>query len=166
VLSALNVSLTPLVPKDVDLNRESLETVTTASPNLNKIMAEIKQLIDTVSLTANLPVGTPIDLQILRQAENRLKNIEFRLQFELLRAEDNNDWALADLLYDAIEQCQKALNAVRGALIRLVVIGTDHAQIIAQCRSIRQDIDRAVRTQQVIDYFIRVAILVRRFVGV
>ena len=166
VLSALNVSLTPLVPKDVDLNRESLETVTTASPNLNKIMAEIKQLIDTVSLTANLPVGTPIDLQILRQAENRLKNIEFRLQIELLRAEDNNDWALADLLYDAIEQCQKALNAVRGALIRLVVIGTDHAQIIAQCRSIRQDIDRAVRTQQVIDYFIRVAILVRRFVGV
>jgi hypothetical protein len=73
---------------------------------------------------------------------------------------------LADLLYDAIEQCQLTLNAVRGALIRFVVIGNDHAQIIAQFRSIRQDIDRAIRVQQVFDFLIRLTVLVRRFVGV
>jgi hypothetical protein len=98
-------------------------------------------------------------------AENKLKNIEFRLQFELLRAEDQNNWTLADLLYDAIDKCQSALNAVRAALIRLIVIGPDHDQIIAQLRRIRQDIDAAIRVQQVFDFFIRLAVLVRRFVG-
>jgi hypothetical protein len=166
VLSALNISLTPSAPEGVGYGAKALETVTTASPNLNKIIAEMKQLIDILNLTASLPVGTPIDLPIFRQAENKLKNIEFRLQFELLRAEDQNDWPLADLLYDAIEQCQLTLNAVRGALIRFVVIGSDHAQIIAQFRSIRQDIDRAIRVQQVFDFLIRLTILVRRFVGV
>jgi hypothetical protein len=166
VLSTLNISLTPSAPGGGGYGTEDLETVTTASPNLNKIIAEMKQLIDILNLTASLPVGTPIDLPIFRQAENKLKNIEFRLQFELLRAEDQNDWPLADLLYDAIEQCQLTLNAVRGALIRFVVIGNDHAQIIAQFRSIRQDIDRAIRVQQVFDFLIRLTVLVRRFVGV
>ena len=165
VLNALNISLTPSAVEATYREVGHLEQVSSSSPNISKIIDEMKRLIDSLELTANSLVGTPIDLQILRLAENKLKNIEFRLQFELLRAEDRNDWALADLLYDAIDKCQSALNAVRAALIRLIVIGPDHDQIIAQLRSIRQDIDRAIRVQQVFDFFIRLAVLVRRFAG-
>jgi endonuclease G len=165
VLDALNISLTPSGIEAARRAAVALEQLSSTSPHISKIIDEMKRLIDSLELTANSPIGTPIDLQILRMAENKLKNIEFRLQFELLRAEDQNNWTLADLLYDAIDKCQSALNAVRAALIRLIVIGPDHDQIIAQLRRIRQDIDAAIRVQQVFDFFIRLAVLVRRFVG-
>jgi hypothetical protein len=168
VLSALNISLIPIdaTPEKKNNGINALETIITISPNLKKIIIEIKQLIDYVDMTANLSVGTPVDIQILKQAEKKLKNIEFRLQFELMRAEDQNNWTIVDLLYDAIEECQSTLNEARAALIRITVIGPDHDQIISLLRRIRQDIDRAIQEQQVFDIFIRLAILVRRFVGV
>ncbi|MGK7930193.1 MAG: hypothetical protein AB4041_02010, partial [Microcystaceae cyanobacterium] len=165
VLSELNVSLTPpSVPQAMSRGLSSIEEVTSVSPSLKKIKDEMKALADIFASMDDLRVGKPVDVEKLRKAETKLKNLEFRLQFELLRAEDQSNWTLADFLYDGIEQCQQALNAVRGAIFRNILIEPDHDQIIAQFRSIRRDIDRAIQTQKIFDFVIRLAVLVRRFV--
>ncbi len=139
------------------------------SRNVNEIIAQMQQIIDRIASTATLPADEPVDIDVLRQAEKNLKNIEFRLQFELLSAEDEalttGDFTLVDTLRDAIEKCQDALNAVRAALVRTVVIGTDHDQIIVELQDIRQEIDQAIEAQKAFDFFIRLAGVVLRFVG-
>jgi hypothetical protein len=136
------------------------------STSLNQIKEQIKQIINSIEMTANLPAGTNIDLQIFRQAEKSLKNILFRLQFALLQAEDEENWELVDMLSEAIEQCQDALNAVRAALIKIVVIGTDHNQIITDLQDIKHDINAAIQAEKVLNSFISLAGLVIKLVGV
>ena len=169
VLETLNISLTPPEIETVEsLHQEEAypEQARSSPINVRRFINEMEQLIDILGLTSNDPVGTLIDTQRLRLAERSLKNLEFRFQFELLKAEDRSDWATADLLYMAVRECQAALNGVRAALLRDLLITPDHAQIMASMRAIRQDIDRAIQAQKVFNLFISLAGLVRRFVGV
>jgi hypothetical protein len=136
------------------------------SKNIKRVISELQKLMEIPISTENEPTGTPIDLQVFRKMENQLKNIEFRLQFELLNAEDENNWSMADILYNAIHECQNTLNAVRAALIRIVLIQSDHDQIISEFRLIRKDIDSANRIQQIFDIFTRLAVVVRKFVAI
>ncbi|MEH2136627.1 hypothetical protein [Nostoc sp.] len=136
------------------------------STSLNKIKEQINQIINSIESIAKLPSGKPIDLQVFQQAEKNLKNILFRLQFALLQAEDEENWELGNILYEAIEQCQDALNAVRAALFTQVLIRPDRDQIIAELRDIKQDIDAAIQVEKVLNFFISLARVVIRFAGV
>ncbi|MEH1791789.1 hypothetical protein [Nostoc sp.] len=136
------------------------------STSLNKIKEQINQIINSIESIAKLPSGKPIDLQVFKQAEKNLKNILFRLQFALLQAEDEENWELGNILSEAIEQCQDALNAVRAALFTQVLIRPDRDQILADLRDIKQDIDAAIQAEKVLNFFISLARVVIRFAGV
>ncbi|WP_138497510.1 hypothetical protein [Nostoc sp. PA-18-2419] len=135
------------------------------SISLNKIKEQIKEIINSIDSIANLSPTKPIDIQFFQQPEKNLKNILFRLQFALLQAEEEENWELVDMLYEAIEQCQDALNALRAAMFTQVFIRPDHDQIIADLRNIKQDIDTAIQTEKVLNVFISLARLVIRFAG-
>ena len=136
---------------------------------VDAIIPQMKEIIVSIESTAILLPNQPVDINILRQTEKNLKNIEFRLQFELLSAEDeaeiSGDFTLVDTLRDAIEKSQDALNAVRTTLVKTLVIGTDHAEIISELKDIRGEIDHAIAVQKAFDFLIHLAGLVRRFVG-
>ncbi|MEH2052417.1 hypothetical protein [Nostoc sp.] len=139
--------------------------------SLNKIKEQIKQIIDSIESIANLPPDKSIDLQVFRQAEKSLKNILFRLQFALLQAEEEEEeeeenWGFVDILSEAIEQCQDALNAVRAAMFTQVLIRPDHDQIIAELQNIKRDIDAAIKAEKVLNFLISLARVVIRFAGV
>ncbi|MEH2264083.1 hypothetical protein [Nostoc sp.] len=136
------------------------------STSLNKIKEQINQIINSIDSIAELPSGKPIDLQVFQQAEKNLRNILFRLQFALLQAEDEENGELGNILSEAIEQCQDALNAVRAALFTQVLIRPDRDQIIAELRDIKQDIDAAIQAEKVLNFFISLARVVIRFAGV
>jgi hypothetical protein len=138
--------------------------ITTTS--LNQVKEQIKQIINNIESIANLPTGKPIALQIFQQSQKSLKNILFRLQFALLQAEEAENWELVDMLYEAIEQCQNALNAVRTATFTQVLLSPDHDQIIDDLRNIKRDIDAAIEAEKVLGFFMRLAHVVIRFVGV
>jgi hypothetical protein len=169
VLKALNVSLTPLETKSVKpMHQEEahLEQARSSPFDVRIFIDEMKQVIDALKLDPDDPVGTPIHSQRLDSAESSLKRLEPRFQFEIPRAESRSDWATADLLYVALRECQAALNEVRAARLRGILITPDHAQIMASMRAIRKDINRAIQVQRVFNLFIGLAGLVRRFVGV
>jgi hypothetical protein len=141
----------------------------TNSKNVDAIIPQMKQIIVSIESTAILQLNQPVNINVLRQTEKNLKNIEFRLQFELLIAEDeaeiSGDFTLVDTLSDAIEKSQDALNAVRATLVKTLVIGGGHDQIISELKDIRGEIDHAIEVQKTFNSLIHLAGLVRRFVG-
>jgi hypothetical protein len=141
----------------------------TNSKNVDAIIPQMKQIIVSIESTAILQLNQPVNITVLRQTEKNLKNIEFRLQFELLIAEDeaeiSGDFTLVDTLSDAIEKSQDALNAVRATLVKTLVIGGGHDQIISELKDIRGEIDHAIEVQKTFNSLIHLAGLVRRFVG-
>ena len=136
---------------------------------VDAIIPQMKEIIVSIESTAILLPNQPVDINILRQTEKNLKNIEFRLQFELLSAEDeaeiSGDFTLVDTLNDAVEKSQDALNAVRATLVKTLVIGGGHDQIISELKDIRGEIDHAIEVQKTFNSLIHLAGLVRRFVG-
>ncbi|MEH2156996.1 hypothetical protein [Nostoc sp.] len=136
------------------------------STGLKKIKEQIKQIINSIDSIANMSTGKPIDIQVFQQAEKNLKNILFRLQSALLQAEEEENWEFVDMLSEAIDQCQDALNAVRASLFTQVLIRPDHDQIIADLRNIKRDIDAAIQAEKVLNFFISLTRVVIRFVGV
>jgi hypothetical protein len=141
----------------------------TNSKNVDAIIPQMKQIIVSIESTAILQLNQPVNINVLRQTEKNLKNIEFRLQFELLIAEDeaeiSGDFTLVDTLSEAIEKSQDALNAVRATLVKTLVIGGGHDQIISELKDIRGEIDHAIEVQKTFNSLIHLAGLVRRFVG-
>ncbi|MFN6563396.1 MAG: hypothetical protein RMY28_026870 [Nostoc sp. ChiSLP01] len=135
------------------------------SISLNKIKEQIKQIINSIDSRVNLSPDKPLDIQGFQQPEKSLKNILFRLQFALLQAEEEENWELVDMLYEAIEQCQDALNALRATMFTQILIRPDRDQIIADLRKIKQDIDSAIQAEKVLNVFISLARVVIRFAG-
>lgn len=134
--------------------------------SLNQIKEQIKQIINSIESIASLSPGKFIDLQVFQQSQKSLKNILFRLQFALLQAEEEENWEFVDMLSEAIEQCENALNAVRAAMFTQVLISPDHEQIIADLQNIKRDIDAAIQVEKVLNFFISLAPVVIRFTGV
>ncbi|MEH2194725.1 MAG: hypothetical protein V7K98_19055 [Nostoc sp.] len=134
--------------------------------SLDKIKEDIKQIINSIDSIANLSTGKPINLQVFEQARKSLENILSRLQFALSEAQDEENWELEDLLYESIKECEDAFNAVTSARLTQVLIRPDHDQIIADLRNIKQDIDAAIQTEKVLNFFISLARVVIRFAGV
>ncbi|MCF4966906.1 hypothetical protein [Nostoc sp. CMAA1605] len=138
--------------------------ITTTS--LDQIKEQIKQIINSIESIASLSPGKPIDLQVFQQAQKILKNISFKLNFALASAQEEDNWEFVDMLFEAIEQCDDALNAVTAATLRQVLISPDHDQIIAELQNIKRDIDAAIQAEKVLNFFMRLTRVIIRFVAV
>ncbi|WP_427157984.1 hypothetical protein ACQFX9_20155 [Aliinostoc sp. HNIBRCY26] len=138
--------------------------ITTTS--LDQIKEQIKQIINSIDSVANLSPGKPINLQVFQQSQKSLENIRFRLQFALSTAEEEENWEFVDMLFEAIEQCDDALNAVIAATVTQVLISPDHDQIIAELQNIKRDIDAAIQAEKVLNFFMRLTRVMIRFVAV
>ena len=129
----------------------------------NQIIDEMKKIIDTLTSTDKISIDKLIPLEILDKTSNSLRKILYRLQFELLRAKENKDWKLQDLLHKAIHQCEDTINMVNAHRINSTV-GEDHEQIISNLKQLRVEINTAIQNQQMFNFFISLAGLVRKFV--
>jgi hypothetical protein len=132
-------------------------SISDASPdasNLESLKAMLNQIVSTRQGTDT--GSSQLDAQTLQATANQLKDILPMLQFERWQAEDARDWPAVDAIDEAVTTCENALDRANAALIRTVVIGLNN-QDMAEMQQLRQQIQAAVKTEQVIKVLIRVA---------
>jgi hypothetical protein len=122
--------------------------------NLDSLKERLNQLANT--LAAPETGTSQLTPQTLQTTVNQLKDILPMLQFERWQAEDARDWPLVDDIDEAVNTCEVALDRANAALIRTVVIGLN-SQDMAEMQQLRQQIQSAVKTQQVIKVLVKVA---------
>ncbi len=105
--------------------------------------------------------GNQIDLEQLNNTEEKLRDILFQLQFELLNAQHQKDWEKVNKLELAVSECQLTLNKVRALIINVSIIGIN-PENRAQMQKILEEIDTARKTQVNIDFAIRLLGFLRR----
>jgi hypothetical protein len=131
------------------------------SSNLETLKVRLNQVVNT--LAGNQTGSSQLNTQILQATANQLKDILPMLQFERMQAEDARDWPLVDAIDEAITTCEDALDRANAALIRTLVIGLN-SQDMAEMQQLRQQVQSAVKVQQVIKVLIQVAGFVRRLI--
>ncbi len=68
-----------------------------------EIISQLKELPDNL-----------IDLEQLNNTEEKLRDILFQLQFELVNAQHKKNWEEVNKFKLAVSECQLTLNKVRG----------------------------------------------------
>ncbi|MGJ5628419.1 hypothetical protein [Nostoc sp. CALU 1950] len=102
-----------------------------------------------------------IDLEQLNNTEEKLRNILFQLQFELVNAQHQKNWEEVNKFELAVSECQLTLNKVRAAIINVSIIGINPKNR-AQMQQILEEIETARKTQVYIDLAIRLLGFLRR----
>ncbi|MHC0063737.1 hypothetical protein ACWATR_12670 [Nostoc sp. UIC 10890] len=102
-----------------------------------------------------------IDLEQLNNTEEKLRNILFQLQFELVNAQHQKKWEEVNKFELAVSECQLTLNKVRAAIIKVSIIGINPKNR-AQMQQILEEIETARKTQVYIDLAIRLLGFLRR----
>ncbi|MEH1851857.1 MAG: hypothetical protein V7L11_09265 [Nostoc sp.] len=105
--------------------------------------------------------GNQIDLEQLNNTEEKLRDILFQLQFELLSAQNQKNWEEVNKFKLAVNECQLTLNQVIAAIINVSIIGIDQKNL-AQMQKILEEIETARKTQVNIDLAIRLLGFLRR----
>ena len=134
--------------------------------NLSRLPDDIKEILEQLRAILNsLPDlnsnDNKIDIPTLQNTEAKLNDLLPMLQLAELQAEEERDWALLNKIRPAIDNCENALDAVRAAIIRGVVVGL-HQQDMQAMQDIRSRINRAAQAQQIFDGLVGLAeILIR-----
>ena len=134
--------------------------------NLSGLPDDIKEILEKLRAIINsLPKlessDTKIDIPTLQKAEENLNDLLAMFQSVKIQARREGNWDLLQIVRPAIRDCADALDAVRAAIIRGVVIGL-HQQDMQEMKDIRERINRAAKAQQVFDGLVGLAkILIR-----
>ncbi|MEH2049060.1 hypothetical protein [Nostoc sp.] len=105
--------------------------------------------------------GNQIDLEQLNKTEEKLQDILFQLNFELVNAQRQKNWENVNKYKLAVSECKLTLDRVRAAIINVSIIGIDQKNL-AQMQKILEEIDTARKTQVNIDLAIRLLGFLRR----
>lgn len=138
----------------------------------DEIVEKLQNLISQINtasssnVNSQLPNSTDADafLETLRQTELDLVNILPQLQFEVTNARVKGNWDEVDKLRKAEQECKKALNSVRAAIVRSTVIGINPHNL-TEMQTILDEIKTASQTQRRIDFIIASLRFVRKFLG-
>ncbi|MEH1790228.1 MAG: hypothetical protein V7L23_32855 [Nostoc sp.] len=98
--------------------------------------------------------GNQIDLEQLNKTEEKLQDILFQLNFELVNAQRQKNWENVNKFKLAVSECKLTLDRVRAAIINVSIIGIDQKNL-AQMQKILEEIETARKTQVNIDLAIR-----------
>jgi hypothetical protein len=134
--------------------------------NLSELPDDIKEILEKlIAIINSLPnlesSDTKIDIPTLQKAEENFNDLLAMLQSVKIQAQREENWNLLKIVRPAIRDCRDALDAVRAAIIRGVVIGL-HQQDMQAMKDIRERINRAAKAQQVFDGLVGLAkILIR-----
>jgi hypothetical protein len=125
---------------------------------------ETDKILDTfaeiISQIKEVP-DNQIDLEQLNNTEEKLRDILFQLQFELLNAQHQKNWQEVNKFKLAVSECQLTLNQVRAAIINVSIIGINQKNMV-QMQKILEEIETARKTQVNIDLAIRLLGFLRR----
>ncbi|MDZ8261566.1 hypothetical protein [Nostoc sp. ChiQUE01b] len=95
-----------------------------------------------------------IDLEQLNNTEEKLQDILFQLNFELINAQRQKNWEKVNKSKLAVSECKLTLDQVRAAIINVSIIGVNQKNL-AQMQKILEEIETARQTQVNIDLAIR-----------
>ncbi|MEH1781627.1 MAG: hypothetical protein V7K67_13005 [Nostoc sp.] len=98
--------------------------------------------------------GNQIDLEQLNKTEEKLQDILFQLNFELVNAQRQKNWENVNKFKLAVSECKLTLDRVRAAIINVSIIGIEQKNL-AQMQKILEEIETARKTQVNIDLAIR-----------
>ncbi|QLE39086.1 hypothetical protein FD723_00205 [Nostoc sp. C052] len=105
--------------------------------------------------------GNQIDLEQLNKTEEKLQDILFQLNFELVNAQRQKNWENVNKYKLAVSECKLTLDRVRAAIINVSIIGIDQKNL-AQMQKILEEIETARKTQVNIDLAIRLLGFLRK----
>ncbi|MEH2116113.1 hypothetical protein [Nostoc sp.] len=105
--------------------------------------------------------GNQIDLEQLNKTEEKLQDILFQLNFELVNAQRQKNWENVNKFKLAVSECKLTLDRIRAAIINVSIIGIDQKNL-AQMQKILEEIETARKTQVNIDLAIRLLGFLRR----
>ncbi|MEH1925713.1 hypothetical protein [Nostoc sp.] len=105
--------------------------------------------------------GNQIDLGQLNKTEEKLQDILFQLNFELVNAQHQKNWENVNKYKLAVSECKLTLDRVRAAIINVSIIGIDQKNL-AQMQKILEEIETARKTQVNIDLAIRLLGFLRK----
>jgi cell shape-determining protein MreC len=115
-----------------------------------EIISQLKEVPDNL-----------IELEQLNNTEEKLRDILFQLQFELVNAQHQKNWEEVNKFKLAVSECQLTLNKVRAAIINVSIIGINQTNLV-QMQKILDEIETARKTQVNIDLAIRLLGFLRR----
>ncbi|WP_375493562.1 hypothetical protein [uncultured Nostoc sp.] len=98
--------------------------------------------------------GNQIDLEQLNKTEEKLQDILFQLNFELVNAQRQKNWENVNKFKLAVSECKLTLDRVRAAIINVSIIGIEQKNLV-QMQKILEEIETARKTQVNIDLAIR-----------
>ncbi|MBN3943826.1 MAG: hypothetical protein V7L21_00505 [Nostoc sp.] len=105
--------------------------------------------------------GNQIDLEQLNKTEEKLQDILFQLNFELVNAQRQKNWGKVNKFKLAVSECKLTLDQVRAAIINVSIIGVNQKNL-AQMQKILEEIETARQTQVNIDLAIRLLGFLRK----
>ncbi|MEH1818329.1 MAG: hypothetical protein V7L22_19955 [Nostoc sp.] len=105
--------------------------------------------------------GNQIDLEQLNKTEEKLQDILFQLNFELINAQRQKNWENVNKFKLAVSECKLTLDQVRAAIINVSIIGIDQKNLV-QMQKILEEIETARKTQVNIDLAIRLLGFLRK----
>ncbi|MBN4006787.1 hypothetical protein [Nostoc sp. LPT] len=105
--------------------------------------------------------GNQIDLEKLNNTEEKLQDILFQLNFELVNAQRQKNWEKVNKFQRAVSECKLTLDRVRAAIINVSIIGINPKNL-AQMQKILEEIETARKTQVNIDLAIRLLGFLRK----
>ncbi|WP_392533019.1 hypothetical protein [Nostoc sp. C117] len=123
----------------------------------NKILDNFAEIISQLK---EVP-GNQIELEQLNSTEEKLQNILFQLEFELVNAREQKKWEEVTKLELAISECQRTIDKVRAAILKVIIIGIN-PENRAEMQKILHEIQTARQTQVYIDFAIRLLVFLRR----
>ncbi|WP_414755516.1 hypothetical protein [Anabaena sp. CCY 9910] len=122
---------------------------------------EILDKLQTIVSQLQVVPSNQIDVPQLKQIETDLDSILPQLQFELTAARMDGNWAEANELREAYEECNNALDRVRAAIIKSTIIGINQENL-TEMRRILDEVKTASKTQRKIKLIVSSLRLVQK----
>jgi len=108
---------------------------------------EILNKLQTIVYQLQVVSSNQIDVLELNQIETDLESILPQLQFEMTDARMDGNWAEANELREAYEECKNALERVRAAIIKSTIIGINQENL-TEMRRILDEVQTTSKTQK------------------